>query len=77
MPRGLRPPPTGDNEMIRPNTAVTAHADQDLIDTWAWVNTQRVLSGPNKGYVRLSAAKLGDRILAEASRRGIAGKLAI
>ena len=62
--------------MIRPNTPAAAHADQDLIDTWAWIDTQRVKSGASKGCVKLSAAKLGDRILAEASRRGISSKLA-
>jgi hypothetical protein len=57
--------------VIRPNTPVAQHADQDLVDTFAWLDTQRVKSGPAKGCVRLDAARLGDRIIAEAKRRGL------
>lgn len=57
--------------MIRPNSKMSEMSEQDLIDTFAWTDTQRVKSGPNKGSVKLSAARLGDRILAEASARGI------
>ena len=61
--------------MIRPSTPVQKHTDQDLIDTWAWIDKQRVKSGANKGHVKVSAAKLGDRILTEAKGRGIIGRL--
>jgi len=61
--------------MINPNTFPAKMADTDLIDTWGWIDSQRVKSGPSKGCVKLSAAKLGDKILAEARKRGIVGKL--
>lgn len=62
--------------MIRPNSPTAQLSDADLADTWAWIATQRVKSGPSKGCVKLAAAKLGDRILAEAKARGCMGLLA-
>jgi hypothetical protein len=57
--------------MIATNRPVSQMSDTDLIETWVWIDTQRVKSGPNKGIVKLSAARLGDRILKEASCRNL------
>jgi len=57
--------------MIITSRPVSQMSDIDLIDTWVWIDTQRVKRGPSKGCVKLAAAKLGDRILAEASRRSV------
>ncbi len=57
--------------MIATNRPVSQMSDTDLIETWVWIDTQRVKRGPNKGHVTLFAARLGDRILTEASRRNV------
>lgn len=57
--------------MVRPNSPLASHSDQDLADTWLWIDSQRVKSGSSKGCVKLSAARLGDRIIAEARKRGL------
>ena len=57
--------------MIISTRPVSQMTDIDLLDTWLWIDTQRVKSGRNKGHVKLSAAKLGDRIITEVGRRGV------
>lgn len=61
--------------MIRPNSPVESYSDDDLRDTWKWCGTQRVKRGPYRGCVKQTAAKLGDRIIEEARKRGITSSL--
>lgn len=52
-------------------TYLSTLSDQTLVQTWLGIDAQRVKRGRSKGCVKLKAAKLGDRIIAEAKIRGL------
>jgi hypothetical protein len=54
---------------------LTTRTDAQLFDLWRWCGTQRVKSGRNKGHVTIKAAKLGDEVLKEVTRRNIQAAL--
>ena len=52
-------------------TEFAAHSNEMLVQAWMRIDKCRVKNGLSKGCVTLIAAKRGDRIIAEATRRGV------